>query len=53
MAAIQAHFKDWLQVTGAMRQVYDLARAERDEAGGSGSGLSGLGSPTAEGSRSG
>ena len=31
MAAIQAHFKDWLQATGAMRQVCDLARAERDE----------------------
>ena len=31
MAAIQSHFKDWLQATGAMRQVYDLARAERDE----------------------
>lgn len=46
MAAIQAHFKEWLQATGAMRQVYDLARAERDEAGGSA--LSGLGSPTTD-----
>ncbi|PRW18405.1 TBCC domain-containing 1 isoform A [Chlorella sorokiniana] len=44
MAAIQAHFKEWLQATGAMRQVYDLARAERDE------GASSLGaSPTASG----
>ncbi len=31
MAAIQSHFKDWLQQTGGMRQVYDLARMERDE----------------------
>ena len=31
MAAIQAHFKDWLQQTGGMRQVYDLARMEREE----------------------
>lgn len=31
MNAIQVHFKDWLQATGNMRQVYDLARAERDE----------------------
>jgi hypothetical protein len=45
MAAIQAHFKDWLQATGSMRQVYDLARAERDgaDAGASGS-ASGSGS---------
>ncbi|KAI3435495.1 hypothetical protein D9Q98_001561 [Chlorella vulgaris] len=34
MGAIQAHFKDWLQATGSMRQVYDLARAERDESAG-------------------
>ncbi len=31
MGAIQAHFKEWLQQTGGMRQVYDLARMERDE----------------------
>ena len=31
---IQAHFRDWLVQTGAMRQVYDLARMER---GGEGS----------------
>lgn len=31
MSAIQSHFKDWLQQTGGMRQVYDLARMERDE----------------------
>lgn len=31
MSAIQAHFKDWLQQTGGMRQVFDLARMERDE----------------------
>ena len=31
MGAIQAHFKEWLQATGSMRQVYDLARAERSE----------------------
>lgn len=31
MNAIQVNFKDWLQATGNMRQVYDLARAERDE----------------------
>ena len=31
MAAIQAHFKDWLQSSGSMRQIYDLAKLERDE----------------------
>lgn len=33
MAAIQASFKDWLQSTGSMRHVYDIARMERAEAG--------------------
>ena len=31
---IQAYFKDWLQSSGNMRQVYDLARMEREEGGG-------------------
>ena len=29
---IQSCFKDWLMTSGNMRQVYDLARMERDEA---------------------
>ncbi|CAL5225377.1 g8182 [Coccomyxa viridis] len=29
---IQSYFKDWLMASGNMRQVYDLARMERDEA---------------------
>ena len=29
---IQAHFKDWLHMSGNLRQVYDLARMEREEA---------------------
>ena len=32
-AAIQAHFKEWLASSGMMRQVYDLARLEREAAG--------------------
>lgn len=28
---IQAYFKEWLNSTGLMRQVYDLARMEREE----------------------
>ena len=32
---IQSYFKDWLMASGNMRQVYDLARMERDEASGS------------------
>ena len=31
-AVIQAHFKEWLNASGNMRQVYDLARMEREEA---------------------
>lgn len=31
-ATIQAYFKEWLMVSGNMRQVYDLARIERGEA---------------------
>lgn len=33
-AVIQAHFKEWLTQSGNMRQVYDLARMEREEASG-------------------
>ena len=29
---IQAHFKDWLHTSGNLRQVYDLARMEREDA---------------------
>ncbi|KAK2076228.1 hypothetical protein QBZ16_001160 [Prototheca wickerhamii] len=44
MAAIQASFKDWLQATGSMRHVYDIARMERAEAspGGTGQDLAGV-----------
>ena len=38
MAAIQASFKDWLQATGSMRHVYDIARMERAEASPGGTG---------------
>lgn len=31
-AVIQSYFKDWLMTSGNMRQVYDLARMEREEA---------------------
>jgi hypothetical protein len=31
MGAIQSHFREWLLQTGGMRQVYDLARLEREE----------------------
>lgn len=30
-SVIQAHFKEWLLSSGSMRQVYDLARMERDD----------------------
>jgi len=30
-AVIQAHFKEWLVASGNMRQIYDLARLEREE----------------------
>ena len=30
-AVVQAHFKEWLLASGAMRQVYELARIERGE----------------------
>lgn len=30
-AVIQAHFKEWLVNSGNMRQIYDLARLEREE----------------------
>ena len=33
-STIQAYFRDWLVQTGAMRQVYDLARMERGGEGG-------------------
>ena len=32
-SVIQAYFKEWLTSTGTMRQVYDLARMEREEGG--------------------
>lgn len=35
-STIQAYFRDWLVQTGAMRQVYDLARMERGGDGGGG-----------------
>ena len=38
---IQSYFKDWLMTSGNMRQVYDLARMERDEASGDGHGPNG------------
>lgn len=53
MAAIQAQFKDWLQATGAMRHVYDLARLERDEGGGTPLAGAGAGSGSGSGSGSG
>ena len=28
---IQAHFKEWLHSSGNLRQVYDLARMERED----------------------
>ena len=31
-AVIQAYFKDWLKSSNNIRQVYDLARLERDHA---------------------
>ena len=34
---IQSYFKDWLMASGNMRQVYDPARMERDEASSSSS----------------
>lgn len=33
MSAIQGAFKEWLQSTGSMRHVYDIARTERAEGG--------------------
>jgi len=30
MAAIQSHFKEWLQAGGGMREVYDLAKVEKE-----------------------
>lgn len=32
-SVIQAYFKEWLTSTGTMRQVYDLARMEREDGG--------------------
>lgn len=31
--AIQAHFREWLQSSSLLRQIYDLSNLERDEAG--------------------
>jgi TBCC domain-containing protein 1 len=45
-AVIQTYFKDWLMTSGNMRQVYDLARMERDEAAGSAGQLSEAGPGT-------
>ena len=36
-AVIQSYFKDWLMGSGHMREVYDLARMEREDAAGSSS----------------
>ena len=33
---IQAHFKEWLQGSSTLRQIYDLSNRERDEQGGNG-----------------
>lgn len=30
---LQAHFKEWLNSTGLLREVYDLARMEQKEGG--------------------
>ena len=30
-AVIQAYFKEWLHSTGKLREVYDLARMERED----------------------
>jgi hypothetical protein len=35
-SVIQAFFKEWLKSTGNIRQVYDLARLEREHARGAG-----------------
>lgn len=32
-SVIQSHFKEWLLSSGNMRQVYDLARMERENPG--------------------
>lgn len=34
LAGIQVHFKEWLHNSGGMREVYDLARLERETAAG-------------------
>lgn len=34
-SVIQSYFKEWLVQSGNMRQVYDLARMEREEGPGS------------------
>ena len=36
-AVIQSYFKDWLMGSGHMREVYDLARMEREDAAGASS----------------
>ena len=36
-AVIQSYFKDWLMGSGHMREVYDLARMEREDAAGTSS----------------
>jgi TBCC domain-containing protein 1 len=43
MAAVQAHFKDWLQGSGGMREAYELARLEKEAAAGGGGGGGGGG----------
>lgn len=35
---IQSYFREWLTSSGRMRQIYDLARLEKDAEGGSKSG---------------
>jgi hypothetical protein len=36
--AIQAHFREWLQGSSLLRQIYDLSNLERDEVAASGGG---------------
>ncbi|GAX83934.1 hypothetical protein CEUSTIGMA_g11358.t1 [Chlamydomonas eustigma] len=46
--AIQAHFREWLQSTNLLRQIYDLSNLERDESSsGVPPGLYGSGQPPA------
>lgn len=41
--AIQAHFRDWLQSSSLLRQIYDLSNLEREEAAAAGGTAGGSG----------